>query len=253
MCVWENGDIHARLGERQTTNDIVWHPHLTQTLRLCVCVRERETHCCAVIHPATSAPLINTHWFINNVRPCFESTHWAGAIYCLVDRTHWQASPQRTRFLPLSTSLSLFFQLSTSLQFLSIHPPNRLSHSPFIPQPRVPPPTLRPPLHTTHLSSQGHLACLDRPSLSVCLSLFTRRISPLCLIILSLGQSVSHWMLQWRRGCRYCAATLRHPGSIVNGTGVNHGTKIIWGGVCFFRGLCGMEVSTLWVWLGRHN
>lgn len=129
-----------------------------------------------------------------------------GAIYCLVDRTLWTGYTGRTIFL----SLSLFASLSLS----AFSPPSsqsiQLSSPPFLPQPPTPP--------LTYLLKDIWLSynCL---SLSAGLSLLTRRISPLCLITLSLGQSVSHWMLRWQRYCRYCAAMLRNPGSIVNGSG----------------------------------
>lgn len=104
---------------------------------------------------------------------------------------------------------------------LSLHPVNgsvNLSIScPFLPFPHslyAPPPSSTP---LTYLLKDIwlplELSC--SPSVSACLSSLAI-FSPLCRMILSAGQSVSHWVLQ-----RHCAAVLCNSGSIVNGSGAS--------------------------------
>lgn len=118
--------------------------------------------------------------------------------------------------LYFSLSLSLF--LFDSLCILAIHPSTSLSRVPFSHSLTVsiaPSPSSTP---LTYLLKDIWLS-LNCLSLSVCLSLLTRCIFPAVSKHLVCGLTVSHRMLQWQRYCRYCAAMLRNPGSIVNGSG----------------------------------
>lgn len=76
-----------------------------------------------------------------------------------------------------------------------------------------------PLLHTTHLSSQGHLASFE-PSLSPSLSARPSSLeifSPVSNHLVS-GPVGPDQILQRQRCCRYCAAMLCNSGSIANRT-----------------------------------
>lgn len=138
-----------------------------------------------------------------------------GPIYCLVDRTLRTGHTREEDYISLSFSFCSTPFLSLSA--FSLSPPSpqsiSLSHLRFLPFSLSPPTLSSTPLtyllKDIWLSFNSLFLSLSLP-LSVCLSLLTCRIFPLCLIILSLGQSVSHRVLQWQRCCRYCAATLRN-------------------------------------------